>query len=266
MKIGVFDSGLGGLIFLKSMIKRLPQYKYIYLGDNARTPYGNRSQEMIYKFTEQAVDFLLAQDCQLVVIACNTASAEALRQIQQEYLPSHYPQRRVLGVIRPLVEKVLELPAQRIGVIGTKATIASKAYEKEIKKFKPDLAVYQKATPLLVPLIEEGWKNQLVLRKVLKTYLKELKLAQIDSLILGCTHYPLLRGVIKKVVGKKIKLVDSATATAAEARRLLLRSNLLAETKAKTGKHKFFVSDEPAWFQKVGARFLGKRIRSVQKV
>src|SRR4030043_1279747 len=128
MKIGVFDSGLGGLIILKEIIKKLPQYDYIYLGDNARTPFGNRSQEIIYKFTEQAVDFLFKQDCELIIIACNTASAKALRQLQQEWLPQNYPDRRVLGVIRPVVEKAIEVAKKKIGVIGTKGTVNSQAY------------------------------------------------------------------------------------------------------------------------------------------
>ena len=174
MRIGIFDSGLGGLIILRDIIKKLPQYDYVYLGDNARTPYGNRSQEVIYKFTEQAVEFLFKQDCELIIIACNTASAKALRKIQQDWLPKNYPNRRVLGVIRPVVEEGVKVAKKKIGVIGTKGTIASEAYIKEIQKLlpkvdppraeNPQLEVIQKATPLLVSLIEEGWQKDSPIR------------------------------------------------------------------------------------------------------
>ena len=202
MKIGIFDSGLGGLIILKEIIKKLPQYDYIYLGDSARVPYGNRSQETIYKFTQQAVDFLFKQDCQLIIIACNTASAEALRKIQQEWLPQNYPERRVLGVIRPVVEKAAKVSLKRVGVIGTKATINSQAYIKELGNLNSQLEVIQQATPLLVPLVEEGWENSDITKKVLRKYLRPLKLAKIDTLILGCTHYPILFKQIQGIMGK----------------------------------------------------------------
>lgn len=208
MKIGIFDSGLGGLIVLKEIIKKLPQYDYIYLGDNARTPYGNRSQEVIYKFTEQAVDFLFKQDCQLLIIACNTASAEALRKIQQEWLPKNYPDRSVLGVIRPVVEQVVQIGKKKIGVIGTKGTIASQAYIKEIEKLNSNLEVLQQACPLLVPLIEEGWQKNDVTKKVLRTYLRALKNAKVDTLILGCTHYPILIKEIQGIMGRRTKVLN----------------------------------------------------------
>lgn len=158
--LGIFDSGIGGLTVTKEVLKALPEYLLLYLGDTARTPYGNRSQDLIYKFTEQAVDYLFKQGCQLVIIACNTASAEALRKIQQEWLPKNYPDRRVLGVIRPVVEEAVKITKGRIGVVGTKGTIASGAYEQELKAQKPDIQVFQQACPLLVPLVEEGHINR----------------------------------------------------------------------------------------------------------
>jgi len=208
-KIGIFDSGLGGLIILKEIIKKLPQYDYIYLGDNARTPYGNRSQDVIYKFTKQAVDFLFQQDCELIIIACNTASAKALRQIQQEWLPQHYTDRRVLGVIRPVVEKAVEVAKKKIGVIGTKATVNSQAYIREIEKLNPQLEIVQQACPLLVPLVEEGWEKRPETKKILRYYLRALKLVKIDTLILGCTHYPILFKEIRGMMGRKIKVLHS---------------------------------------------------------
>jgi len=209
MKIGIFDSGLGGLIILKEIIKKLPQYDYVYLGDNARTPYGNRSQEVIYKFTEQAVDFLFKKNCQLIIIACNTASAEALRKIQQQWLPKNYPERRVLGVIRPVVEKAAQVSKFKVGVIGTKGTINSQAYIKELTKLNPELEVIQQATPLLVPIIEEGWYKTDINKKVLRKYLRPLKLAKVDTLILGCTHYPILFKEIKGIMGKRTQVLNS---------------------------------------------------------
>jgi glutamate racemase len=198
--IGIFDSGIGGLTVAKEVFKQLPEYQVLYLGDTARTPYGNRSQDLIYKFTEQAVDYLFKQGCYLVVIACNTASAKALRKLQQEWLPVKYPERRILGVIRPIAEESAELSrTKRIGVVGTKGTVSSKAYEFELKKIDPTIEVFQQACPLLVPLVEEGWKNKMVTGKIIRGYLRPLKFRQIDTLILGCTHYPMLMHYFKNI-------------------------------------------------------------------
>lgn len=158
--IGIFDSGFGGLDILKTIVKKLPKYNYVYLGDSARAPYASRSQDLIYKFTEQAVDFLFKQNCQLIILACNTASSEALRKIQQVYLPKHYPKRRVLGVIIPAVEEAVELTTNnRIGIIGTEGTVSSKAFVREINKLKPEVKVFQKACPLFCPIVEAGAFN-----------------------------------------------------------------------------------------------------------
>lgn len=209
--IGVFDSGIGGLTVLKEFLARLPQYDYLYLGDTARTPYGNRSQELIYCFAEQAVDFLFKQGCQLVIIACNTASSEALRKIQQEYLPKRYPDRRVLGVIRPVVEAASEVTKNnRVAVIGTRGTINSKAYERELKKLKSEITVIQKACPLLVPLVEEGALKKPYIKQILKSYLQGLKTKNIDTLILGCTHYPVLEKQIKTIMGRHCQVLNTA--------------------------------------------------------
>ncbi len=261
MKIGIFDSGLGGLIILKEIIKQLPQYDYVYLGDNARTPYGNRSQEVIYEFTRQAVDFLFKKDCQLIIIACNTASAEALRKIQQKWLPKNYPERRVLGVIRPVVEKAVEVSRGKIGVIGTKATINSQAYIKEIVKLKPEIEVIQQATPLLVPLVEDDWQKSDITKKILRKYLRPFKLAKIDTLILGCTHYPILYKTIQSIVGKQIKVLHSGKIVADLLSDYLVRHPEIEQKLDKKINYKFFVTDWSKHYQKLGRAWFGKDIK-----
>ena len=221
--IGVFDSGYGGLTILEAFLGRLPKYDYIYLGDNARAPYGSKSQEVIYNYTREAVDFLFKQGCEFIVIACNTASSKALRKIQQEFLKENYPDRRVLGMVIPVAEAATDCysplkrgesrlvgtrgvsKALRIGVIGTRATIESGTYEIELKKLNPKLKIFQKACPLLVPLVEEGWIKKPETKTILKKYLQELKGKNLDSLVLGCTHYPFLHDQIQRVMGRKVK-------------------------------------------------------------
>ncbi|MBI4779383.1 glutamate racemase, partial [Candidatus Falkowbacteria bacterium] len=188
--IGVFDSGFGGLTVLKEFLRVLPYYNYIYLGDNARAPYGNKSDEAVYNYTREAVDFLFKQGCELIIIACHTASAKALRKIQQEYLPEKHPDKRVLGVVVPMVEEAVNLSRyHKLGVIGTTATINSGAYKKELEKLNDGLEIFQQACPLLVPLVEEGWTEKPEAKMILKNYLRPLKVKEIDTLILGCTHY-----------------------------------------------------------------------------
>ena len=192
--IGVFDSGFGGLTILKAFLKKLPEYDYIYLGDNARTPYGNKSQDVIHEYTRQAVEFLFRKECVLIILACNTASTKALRKIQQELLPAKYPDRRVLGVIIPLAEAGVETArCGRIGVIGTRATIESKVYEQELGKLSPQLKIFGQACPLLVPLVEEGWVGKPETNMILKKYLYRLKRQKIDTLILGCNSFCFLK-------------------------------------------------------------------------
>jgi glutamate racemase len=194
MRIGVFDSGLGGLAIAQAIIQRLPAYDYLYLGDTKRVPYGGRSQETIHEFTAQALTYLFENDCELVILACNTASAEALRRSQQEYLPNHYPERRVLGVIIPTAEAVFEGgPSRRVGVLATESTVESGAYEREILRQSPEACVVPRAAPLLVPLIENDGLRYV--GPVLDDYLAGLE--GIDSLVLGCTHYCLLKDEVR---------------------------------------------------------------------
>ncbi len=258
--IGIFDSGFGGLTIFKELIKQLPQYNYIYLGDSARAPYGNRSQELIFEFTRQAVDYLFKQGCRLIILACNTASAEALRKIQQEWLPVNYPERRVLGVIRPTAETAVTLTKNnRIGVIGTESTICSKAFIKEIEKLNPNTKVFQQSCPLLVPIIEAGdysWKGtDLILEKYLTPLLKH----KIDTLILGCTHYPIIKNKIKKIT-KKIKLVSQEEIIGLKLADYLKRHLEIEKKLGKSGKRFFLTTDLTDKFQKLGSQFFGKKI------
>jgi glutamate racemase len=207
MKIGIFDSGIGGLIILRSIKKHLPDYDYVYLGDTKRVPYGNRSQKAIFDFTSEAIDFLFKKNCSLVIVACNSASARALRKIQREWLPKHHGERRVLGVIIPTVEEAArDNKFKRIGLIATEATINSQAFDKELKKFNQEVKVFSLATPLLVSLIENNGLKWV--EEILADYLKPFKKDNLQALLLGCTHYPIIKKLIRKIVGKKIKVIS----------------------------------------------------------
>ena len=259
--IGIFDSGIGGLTITKEILRQLPEYQLIYLGDTARTPYGNRSQEKIYEFTVQAVDYLFKQGCQLVIVACNTASAEALRKLQQEWLPVNYPGKRVLGVIRPVVEAaVLTTKNNRIGVLGTTATINSGAYQRELKSLKPELTVFVNPAPLLVPLIEEGWLKRPETIKIMRFYLRSLKAQKIDTLILGCTHYPMLYKKFQNICGKNIFVLDVAGAVAEKLRDYLNRHAEIESKLVKSSNHKFLVTDLTQAFSDTANKWLGQEI------
>ncbi len=197
MKIGIFDSGLGGLVVLKELKRKLPKYDYLYLGDTKNLPYGDKSQAKIFDLTKKAVAYLFQQDCELVIVACNTASSQALRRLQQEYLPkSEFKSRKILGIIRPTVEEVENF--QNIGIIGTTRTIDSKSYLRELKKINPQLKIIQEATPQLVPMIEAGRLDQ----QILSSYLKPFQNTQ--ALILGCTHYGLIKKDIRQIYKGKL--------------------------------------------------------------
>ena len=212
MKIGVFDSGVGGLTILRSFVESLPQYDYIYLGDVARAPYGNRSPEAVFQFTLQAVEYLFKNDCALVILACNTASALALRRLQQEWLPKNYPDRRILGVVIPIVEAVIKKDTRltSIGLIATRATIESSVYKTELDKRSAEkINLLSQPCPLLVPMIEEGWHETIPAKMILKKYLLPLKTKKIKTLILGCTHYPLLMKDVRQIMGKSVTVINS---------------------------------------------------------
>ncbi len=259
MKIGVFDSGLGGLTILKELLKELPQYDYIYFGDNARVPYGGRSPDVIYQFTCRCLDFLFKNECLLVILACNTATSTSLKRIQEEYLPKHYPKRKVLGVIKPTVEG-LDAKVKKVGVIGTYATINSLAFKKEIKKINPQIKVYQKPTPLLVPIIEENQINWLGLDLILKDYLSPLLKKNIDRLILGCTHYGLIEKKIKKLVGKKVKIINEGREVAKRLKTYFKNHPEIENQLTKNSQVRFFVTDLNNRYQQIGKQFLKKQV------
>lgn len=264
--IGVFDSGFGGLTILKYFFKDLGEYDYVYFGDSARAPYGSRSQDVIYEYTKEAVDFLFSEGCELIILACNSASSQALRKIQQEYLPEKYPDKRVLGVIRPLVERIAEGENKVVGVVGTRATVESSIYKKELEALNPEICIFEKSAPLLVPLIEEGWIKNKETKMILKKYLRPLKERKIESLILGCTHYPVLYKDIKKIMPKKCEILNSGEIVSKSLRKYL---NAHAEIKgkiSKNGKRIFFTSDSVEKFSKMGEKFLGQKIEKVKRV
>jgi len=257
--IGIFDSGVGGLTVVSRIQEILPNEQIIYFGDTARVPYGTKSKETVTKFSVENVEFLMTHDVKLVVVACNTASSLSLDFLKRCF---RVP---IIGVIGPGAKGAVSTTRNnRIGVIGTQATITSGAYEKAIRRINPRNSIYTQSCPLFVPLVEEGWVGKDVAYDIANIYLKPLKAKRIDTLILGCTHYPLLKDVISGVMGQYVLLVDSAKEVAKEVRAILDAGGLL-NRQARSKKHKFFVSDEPARFIKIGERFLKKRINCVKR-
>ena len=236
MKIGIFDSGVGGLTVLKKIVELMPEYEYVYLADTARAPYGDRSQDRIIEFTRQGVSYLMTEKkCALVILACNTASAFALRNLQQEWLPAHFPGRRILGVIIPTVEYIAEKKlSDPIAIIGTRGTIASRVYEKEIeKRVSPMPRLVQQPCPLLVPLIEEGWHATTPARMIIKKYLRPLKDKQAKTLVLGCTHYPIVLSIVKQIMGNKVRIIDPGHIVAESLKAYLVRHGELEKKLSK---------------------------------
>lgn len=262
MKIGIFDSGVGGLTILKQIVHRFPTYEYIYFGDNAHIPYGNKDRETIYRLTKNAVEFLFKNDAVLIIIACNTATAAALRRLQQEYLPARYPERRILGVVRPVVEAVVEAKAKRIGIIATQTTVDSKSFELEIHKLAPTIDVYQNACPLLVPLIEQGKTEWEHLDDILKEYMSPLLEKGIDSLILGCTHYEHISQHIQRLIGNGVNVVSEGAITASKLADYLKKHPNIESAIAHTKKRTYYVSRKDDHYAKTMKFFLGDIFRS----
>jgi glutamate racemase len=251
MKIGIFDSGLGGLLVAHSLMVALPEYDYVYLGDTARVPYGNRSLELIYQFTCEALRYLFEQqDCALVILACNTASADALRRVQQEWLPEHFENRKVLGVVVPTAEAVQSAGAKRVGVLATTGTVRSAAYITEIIKLVPGAIVTQSAAPLLVPLIENDGLQYA--RPMLRDYLQPLIDAHIDTLVLGCTHYPALLGPIGDIMGPTVYIVATNVILPAKLADYLHRHTEIESHLTHDGERTFLVTDITPGVQKLG--------------
>ena len=252
--IGVFDSGVGGLTVVSRLEEFLPGEDIIYFGDTARVPYGTKSKETVTRFSVENVEFLMQKDVKLVVVACNTASSLSLDFLKRCF---RVP---IIGVIEPGAKAAVSVTRNnRIGVVGTRATIASGAYEKAIRKLSPKNRVFTQSCSLFVPFVEEGWIDKDVTRRVAAEYLGPIRKARIDTLILGCTHYPILKSVIQGVMGKGVMLVDSAKEVAKEVK-AVLDSNGLLKKSAGPGRRTFFVSDEPVHFIKTAERFLKKRI------
>lgn len=254
--IGVFDSGIGGLTVYKALKKKMPGEKVVYLGDTARLPYGSKSAETIVKFSEDNAFFLLERDVKIIVVACNSASSYAVPYLQDKLdIP-------VIGVIEPGAEAAVKWSKKQIGVIGTTATISSKAYEKSILEKKPDAEIISKDCPLFVPLVEEGWLDHEVTRRVGEIYLLPLKEQGIGSLVLGCTHYPVLKGVIAETLGKDVRLIDSAETITEKIYSILKSLGWLRQSRA-VQEDEFYVTDFPERFRKVGEIFLQKKIEKV---
>ena len=270
--IGVFDSGYGGLTILHGIRQLLPQYDYMYLGDNARAPYGSRSFEVVYQFTRQAVLKLFSMGCHLVILGCNTASAKALRSIQQRDLPVLDPDRRVLGVIRPTAEEVGKLTKTRhVGILATEGTIKSDSYKIEIQKLFPDIEVSGVACPLWAAIVEAGEADSPGADYFVKKRIDQLmrKDPLVDTIILGCTHYPLLSGVISYVMGPEVTLVSSAEETAHDVYRQLLDKDWLnTDDCAGTPnpRYQFLATGDTQTFTRLARRFLGPEVTAVERV
>lgn len=263
--IGVFDSGFGGLTILRDIRQRLPQYDYLFVGDNARAPYGTRSRELVYEFTLQAVKHLFAQGCHLIILACNTASAEALRTIQQKDLPTLAPDRRVLGVVRPTVEKVGELTQTgHIGVFGTPGTIASGSYNIEIEGMYPGYKVHGHACPMWVPLVENresaGDGADYFVKKDISMLMNECP--DIDTVILGCTHYPLLIDKIRKYTPNGVKVIQQGPIVAESLADYLNRHPEIERHCSRGGTCRYFTTEDPNHFSPLASVFVNEPVNA----
>jgi glutamate racemase len=258
--IGIFDSGVGGLTVLKAVINALPQEDTVYLGDTARFPYGTKSPETVTRYAHEITSFLVKRDIKLLVAACNTASSVSLDSLKSRFdIP-------IVGVIEPGARRAACVTKSgKVGVIGTEGTIRSSAYTKAIKRINPDIEVITRPCPLFVPLVEEGWVDNEVARLTARIYLEGLKNCGVDTLVLGCTHYPILKGVIAETMGPEVRLVDSAEETAHTVAEILRGKNQLRPS-SESGNHHYFVTDVPAGFIRIGSRLLGDKMADVHQV
>ncbi|HEY7877448.1 MAG TPA: glutamate racemase [Gemmatimonadaceae bacterium] len=258
--IGVFDSGIGGLTVVRELVHQLPHERIIYFGDTARVPYGPKSPDTVQRYSREIAAWLISQQVKAIVVACNTATAHALEILQREFpLP-------VIGVVQPGARAAVDATrTSHIGVIGTAGTVASGAYERAIHAIQRDAHVVAQACPLFVPLVEEGWLDSEATRIIAREYLRPFASNHVDTLVLGCTHYPLLKPLLSEIVGRDVRLIDSAAETAAETRRVL-ESRQLTAPPGSAGTHRFVASDAPDHFLRQGRRFLGTTIDEVEKV
>ncbi|MBQ6036510.1 MAG: glutamate racemase [Lachnospiraceae bacterium] len=261
--IGIFDSGLGGLTVAREVIRQIPNERIVYFGDTARVPYGSKSKDTIRHYSEQIVNFLYTKDVKAIVVACNTASAYALEEIRDEVKVP------IIGVVKPgAFTAAKSTRNQKIGVIGTEGTVHSDLYKRYIRELDPSIEVFQKACPLLCPLVEEGWWHDEITTSVVRRYLRGLTAAGIDTLILGCTHYPLIRSTIRSVVGERVTLINPAYETALELKRLLQEKELLSEESlpGSEEKYRFYVSDDPGKFDAFASSVLEFSVSPSEKV
>ena len=263
--IGIFDSGIGGLTVVREVMRQLPDERIIYFGDTARVPYGPKSPDTVRRYSREISEFLASQDVKAIVVACNTATAHALPVLQREFdLP-------VLGVVEPGARAAVAASKRHeLGVIGTAGTIGSGAYERAIRQIAPDAHILARACPLFVPLVEEGWLDRDATRLIATEYLAPMQDAGVDTLVLGCTHYPLLKPLLGEILGPEVVLIDSAEETAAETARVLGARGLRAVRRGDASltserpRHRFIASDAPDHFLRLGQRFLGSAIECVE--
>lgn len=266
-KIGVFDSGFGGLTVLRSMVDLLPNYRFIYFGDNARAPYGNKSFDLIYEYTLEGVNFLFNQGCELVVLACNTASAKALRTIQQNDLPKIAPKKRVLGVIRPSTEEITSYTRSGfVGILGTEGTVKSESYLLELEKTSPDLQVFQHACPLWVPLIEERQYETMAGRMIIASDIDLLfkENTQIDTVLLACTHYPIIKSIIEEVVGNRARIIEQGPLVAVKLKEYLTRHPEIDIRLGRDGEIEFYTTEREDYFNEHASEIYGSKIVAQQ--
>ncbi len=258
--IGVFDSGIGGLTVVKRLNQFMPNENIVYFGDTARVPYGNKSNDTVIEYANEDVRFLLGKNVKLIVVACNTASSVALTSLQENFdIP-------IIGMIEPGAKKAIKISnSKKIGVIGTYATVNNHAYAKKLKELDPKVEVFEKACPLFVPLAEEGLINHPATKLIAEEYLAELKAAEIDTLILGCTHYPILAETIQEIMGKNVTLIDSGEAASEEVEKYL-EGRGLKNNSNQIGKNEFYVSDIQTKFEQIAKLFLGKELDYFAKI
>jgi len=263
--IGVFDSGFGGLTVLKSIVQKLPRYDYLYLGDNARVPYGERPQETVYEFTLQAVEFLFEKGCFLVIIACNTVSSRALRRIQQEFLPGRYPDRRVLGVIRPSAEELIDRKCRKVGILATQGVVDSRIYTEELEEIDPPVEIFYQPCPLLVPIIESGEQGEDRCDGLVSKYLDSL-FAQdggIDTILLSCTHYPILYDSFRRHTPAHVDLLSQGPIIVDKLKDYLRRHPEVEGKISCEGKRSFYSTGPLESFNRLASAFYGADVHAL---
>ena len=263
--IGFFDSGFGGLTVLKSVVSVLPRFDFVYLGDNARAPYGNKSFDLIHEYTLEGIEFLFNQGCELVILACNTASAKALRTIQQNELPLLAPEKRVLGVIRPSAEEIGNYSKSGfVGILGTEGTIKSASYVLELNKTSPQIQVIQHACPLWVPLIEEEAYHTEAGRLIIAKDIEALfnKNSQIDTIVLACTHYPIIQPIIEELVPTGVQVLNQGPLVAHKLEDYLFRHPELTKRLSKQPKTRFFTTESASYFNKHASKIFGQVVKA----